>query len=390
MIDDDDTKTRLEKVINESRETQHTNSTGCGANQSINHKNNNGHRNPWLTGVLSLIVGTFGQTSVYPDVSSSYLGAGDPGVSYLPSYLGLKLHLRCYSNVTTANQNGPIALFDAGLPFFSTAWVSVIPAVLTNMPAWNISKACFMDRYGYGWSDASLYPITTQDYVFRLHGSLQVAGLTGKKYVLVGWSWGSIFVQAFSLAYPKEVVGILTADGTDSRWGFISSNQQAIITYTNTYTNLMTQNSMDTLEPRCRNGEIGLGYGWFPDPLVSAGYTSESIVSSQDIFLTNKYLKTAIQEYNIMVISSALLNFTYVLKGSTLKDLPYVNIYEAYDPDWQSRQLYMTSLSSNSAAYLYTTDHFFPFTNSPAIVSGLTALTQRIATTPGVLWANGF
>ncbi|EGG20736.1 hypothetical protein DFA_00599 [Cavenderia fasciculata] len=328
-----------------------------------------------------------------PDVSNSYLGAGDPGVSHFPSYLGLKMHIRCYANVTTANQNGPIALFDAGLPFFSTAWVSIIPSVLQNMPAWNISKACFMDRYGYGWSDVSPIPVITQDYVMRLHGSLAVAGLTGK-YILVGWSWGSIFVQTFSLTYPKEVVGILTVDGTDSKWGLIPSNQQAVLVYTDVMRGYINMNNMGTLEPLARSGLVYSYYGWLPNELVSSGYTPCSLNASQEVLLdtTNKFLKTALQEYNIMVISSALLNFTYAIKGpNPLKDLPYVNVYSSYDtdPEWTTRQTFMASLSSNSLAVQFTTGHFFVFHNPTAIVSGLTALTNKIATNPAQQWGQG-
>ncbi|EGG22872.1 hypothetical protein DFA_05002 [Cavenderia fasciculata] len=340
-----------------------------------------------LLAVLSIILGIANSQGAYPDVSNAYLGAGDTGLSYYPSYLGLKMHIRCYSNVTTANQNGPTALFDAGLPFFSTAWVSVIPSVLQNMPAWNISKACFMDRYGYGWSDSAPYPITTQDYVFRLHGSLQAANLKGK-YILVGWSWGSIFTQVFSLTYPKEVAGIMTVDGTDSKWGFISANQQSIITYTNTYMNFMSMNNMGTLQSYANDGNVALGFGFFPNGSVAMGFTPNSVSTSQQVWLTNKYLKTAVQEFNIMVISSAVLNFTYAIKGSNpLKDLPYVNIYETiFDQDWIDRQLFMASLSTNSIAVPYATDHFFPWSNGGAIVSGLTALTNKIATNPAVVW----
>ncbi|EGG15774.1 hypothetical protein DFA_10617 [Cavenderia fasciculata] len=325
-----------------------------------------------------------------PDVSTSFLGAGDPGVSHYPSYLGLKMHIRCYSNVTSANQKGPIALFDAGLPFFSTAWVSIIPSVLQKMPSWNISKACFIDRYGYGWSDSAPYPITTQDYVLRLRGSLQVAGLTGK-YILVGWSWGSIFTQVFSLTYPKEVSGIMTIDGTDSKWGFISANQQSIITYTNTYMNYMSMNNMGTLQSYANDGNVALGFGYFPNGTVALGFTPNSVSSSQQIWLSNKFLKTAVQEFNIMVISSAVLNFTYAVKGpNPLKDLPYVNIYETiFDQDWIDRQLFMASLSTNSVAIPFGTDHFFPFTNQGAIISGLTALTNKIKTNPARIWGRG-
>ncbi|EGG15589.1 hypothetical protein DFA_10431 [Cavenderia fasciculata] len=340
--------------------------------------------------IVALLVGV---SYSQPDVSNSYLGVGDTGVSYFPSYLNLQMHIRCYSNVTAANQNGPIALFDSGLPFFSTAWVPIIPSVLANMPSWNISKACFVDRYGYGWSNSSTYPITTQEYVVRLRGSLQVAGLTGK-YILVGWSWGSIFIQTYSLTYPKEVVGILSIDGTDSKWGLIPSNQQNVITLSDAVKGYINMNNMGTLEPLARSGMVGSYFGWLPDALVNSGYTQCSLTASQDIFLdsTNKFLKTAIQEYNIMVISSAILNFTYTIKSTPtpLKDLPYINIYSSYveDLEWSNRQTLMTSLSTNSQSFEFTTGHYFPFHNPTAIVSGINALANKIKSNPAQLWGT--
>ncbi|EGG15692.1 hypothetical protein DFA_10534 [Cavenderia fasciculata] len=318
-----------------------------------------------------------------PDVSNSFLGVDDPGVSHFPLYLGLKMHIRCYTNVTRANQYGPIALFDSGVPFYSTAWVSIIPSVLLNMPSWNISKACFIDRYGYGWSDSAPLPVTTQDYVGRLRESLLVAGLFTGKYILVGWSWGSIFVQTYSMTYPDEVVGILSIDGTDSQWGFIPSNQQVVINFTNTVAYLTNSNSLSEFVNA--DESYSRSYGWFPNTLREGlgGFTNCSIDASQQIFMTNKFLKTAVQELNIMVISSAILNFTYTLKASPtpLGDLPYVNIYSSYhnDPDWTNRQIHMASLSSNSIAMQFSTGHFYTFDNPTAIVSAISALSNKIA-----------
>ncbi|EGG23960.1 hypothetical protein DFA_06098 [Cavenderia fasciculata] len=325
----------------------------------------------------------------YPNVANSYLGVGDTGISHYPSYLGLKMHIRCYANVTPANAAGPIVLFDAGLPFFSTAWVSIIPGVLQNMVSWNISRACFMDRYGYGFSDPSIFPILTQDYVIRLRGSLQAANLVGK-YILVGWSWGSIFCQVYSLTFPKDVVGIMTIDGTDSRWGLIPANQQAIIGYTNTYSNFQDELSEGTLGPIANAGGIDISYGFFPNISINSGYTQCTIEASQKIWLTNKYLRTAIQEFNIMVVSSALLNFTYAIKpAKPLKDLPYVNIYQDNGgADWTSRQIFMASLSTNSIAIATPSSHFFPFTNPSSIISSLSLLASKIATNPGIQWRN--
>ncbi|EGG17230.1 hypothetical protein DFA_08220 [Cavenderia fasciculata] len=254
------------------------------------------------------------------------------------------------------------------------------------MPAWNFSKACFMDRFGYGWSDKNVLPVTTQEYVFRLHGSLGVAGLTGTKYVLVGWSWGSIFVQTYALSYPTEVVGIVTIDGTDSKWGFISDNQQAVISLTNTFTTYMTKLGLGSLQSDAAAGLIPLGHGYFPNSSLALGFTQASIDASQELWLTNKNLLTSVQELNIMVLSSAILNFTYTLKGANpLKDLPYVNIYNTVtNQDWTDRQLFMASLSTNSQAAGYNTDHYFPFTDSSDVITALSAIANRIATSPAI------
>ncbi|EGG24989.1 hypothetical protein DFA_03235 [Cavenderia fasciculata] len=49
----------------------------------------------------------------------------------------------------------------------------------------------------------------------------------------------------------------------------------------------------------------------------------------------------------------------------------------------------MTSLSSNSASFEFTTGYYFPFHNPTAIVSGINALANKIKTNPAQLWGDG-
>jgi pimeloyl-ACP methyl ester carboxylesterase len=75
-----------------------------------------------------------------------------------------------------------------------------------------LARVCICDRAGYGWSDHSPYPRTSDQIVKELDSLLVRAGIE-PPYILVGDSFGSYNVRLYAHLFPEKVVGIVLTDG---------------------------------------------------------------------------------------------------------------------------------------------------------------------------------
>ena len=74
-----------------------------------------------------------------------------------------------------------------------------------------LSRVCIYDRAGYGWSDHSPHPRTSEQIVKELDALLVQAGIA-PPYILVGNSFGSYNVRLYAHTFPQKVVGIVLTD----------------------------------------------------------------------------------------------------------------------------------------------------------------------------------
>lgn len=74
-----------------------------------------------------------------------------------------------------------------------------------------LARVCIYDRAGYGWSDHSPYPRTSDQIVKELDILLTEAGIE-PPYILVGNSFGSYNVRLYAHLFPQKVVGIVLID----------------------------------------------------------------------------------------------------------------------------------------------------------------------------------
>jgi pimeloyl-ACP methyl ester carboxylesterase len=112
---------------------------------------------------------------------------------------GYKLHLNCQGE-------GEITVvMDYGLGGLSSLW-SLVQSEVTKF-----TKVCTYDRAGYGWSDRSPNPRTSQQLVRELHLLLTKAEIK-PPYILVGHSLGGLNMRLFASQYPDEVKGIVLVD----------------------------------------------------------------------------------------------------------------------------------------------------------------------------------
>lgn len=91
-------------------------------------------------------------------------------------------------------------------------WAKVQPAIS------RMSRSCFYDRGGFGWSDPPRYPVTALSVTDDLHTLLHHAGIDGP-IVLVGHSIGGFYATVYADRFPMQVVGLVLVDP-----GFIGQN----------------------------------------------------------------------------------------------------------------------------------------------------------------------
>ncbi|MEA5553383.1 alpha/beta hydrolase [Anabaena cylindrica UHCC 0172] len=75
-----------------------------------------------------------------------------------------------------------------------------------------ISRVCIYDRAGYGSSQSSNKPRTSEEIVKELHILLKKAEIE-PPYILVGDSFGSYNMRLYAHHFPEEVVGMVLTDG---------------------------------------------------------------------------------------------------------------------------------------------------------------------------------
>ncbi|RUT02430.1 hypothetical protein DSM106972_059080 [Dulcicalothrix desertica PCC 7102] len=75
-----------------------------------------------------------------------------------------------------------------------------------------ITRVCVYDRAGYGWSDISWRPRTSENIVTELDLLLTKANIK-PPYILVGDSFGSYNVRLYAQRFPEKVTGMVLTDG---------------------------------------------------------------------------------------------------------------------------------------------------------------------------------
>jgi pimeloyl-ACP methyl ester carboxylesterase len=139
--------------------------------------------------------------AAYQAIATAQDAQRNPPPGRLIDVGGYRLHVQC------VGQGSPTVLFESALGAGSPTWAWVQPAVARS------TRACAYDRAGEGWSDLGPDPRDAEQIARELHALLTGADVA-PPYVLVGHSFGGLYVRAFADLYPTDVVGLVLVDAS--------------------------------------------------------------------------------------------------------------------------------------------------------------------------------
>jgi pimeloyl-ACP methyl ester carboxylesterase len=124
-------------------------------------------------------------------------------------------------NLLIGGQGSPAVVFEGGFGAGIASWSTVQKEVAA------FARTVSYDRAGLGQSESGPKPRSAKQIATELHTALQKAGVK-PPYVLVGHSFGGIYVRVFAEMYPKEVAGMVLLDPSQESFNdWLKKNQPA-------------------------------------------------------------------------------------------------------------------------------------------------------------------
>jgi len=117
---------------------------------------------------------------------------------------GHRLHLMHLPPIHPADEAKPTVVIDHSL--------GGVEGYLLVRELSRVAEVCVCDRAGYGWSDISNKPTTSEQSVSDLEIALTKAEVK-PPYILVGNSLGSYNMRLYAHRYPEKVAGMVLTDG---------------------------------------------------------------------------------------------------------------------------------------------------------------------------------
>lgn len=116
-------------------------------------------------------------------------------------------------------QGSPAVIFEGGFGTGIASWSRVQKDVAA------FTQTVSYDRAGLGQSDLGPRPRSAKQIATELHAALQKSGIK-PPYVMVGHSFGGIYVRVFADMYPNEVVGMVLIDPSQESFNdWLGKNQ---------------------------------------------------------------------------------------------------------------------------------------------------------------------
>ncbi len=166
-----------------------------------------------LLTLLALLVGLATVGAAYQAIATESDKHNYPPPGQLVDVGSYKLHIHC------VGVGSPTVILEAGLAGGSSIWGWVQPEVARS------TRVCAYDRAGIGWSDPGPEPRDARQIAHELHTLLDNAGIASP-YVLVGHSYGGLYVRAYADQHPNSVAGMVLVDSSHpDQWTRTSEGQ---------------------------------------------------------------------------------------------------------------------------------------------------------------------
>ena len=154
-----------------------------------------------LLGLIVVLLALALAGALYQAIATELAERAYPPPGEMVAVGGYSLHINC------TGQGSPTVILDAGSGLFSAQWVRVQRQVSDT------TRVCAYDRAGIGWSEMGPDPRDARQITGELHTLLCKAGIEGP-YVLVGHSYGGMYMQTYAARYPDEVAGVALVDSS--------------------------------------------------------------------------------------------------------------------------------------------------------------------------------
>lgn len=110
-----------------------------------------------------------------------------------------------HMNIVCMGHYSPTVVFEYGLGGHMLNWQKVQPDISA------LTTTCFYDRAGYGYSDPSQRPMTSENATDDLYWLLDKSGVQ-KPVVLVAHSLGGLNATLYADRFPSQVAGLVLID----------------------------------------------------------------------------------------------------------------------------------------------------------------------------------
>src|SRR5215210_2904828 len=154
-----------------------------------------------LLGLVVVLLALAVVGAMYQSIATELAERAYPPPGGMVDVGGYSLHINCMG------QGSPTVVLDAGSGAFSAQWVRVQQEVSDT------TRVCAYDRAGMGLSEMGPAPRDAKQITSELHTLLSKAGIEGP-YVLVGHSFGGMYMQTYAARYPDEVAGVVLVDSS--------------------------------------------------------------------------------------------------------------------------------------------------------------------------------
>jgi pimeloyl-ACP methyl ester carboxylesterase len=154
-----------------------------------------------LVGLIVVLLALAAAGVIYQAIATERAERAYPPPGQMVDVGGYSLHINCLG------QGSPTVVLDGGLGEWSAQWVRVQQEVSGT------TRVCAYDRAGMGWSEMGPEPRDAKQISSELHALLDVGDIEGP-YVLVGHSFGGLYMQTYAARYPEEVAGVALVDSS--------------------------------------------------------------------------------------------------------------------------------------------------------------------------------